>query len=224
MGRAVLNTVISRVRSSLRWPVSFVQGTERNLAIVTNPWERTHTIEVPDDLVDWRPIELLHELAHAYLAETVHPLLSTAYFTPGTPDVYVTPFWWPHRVTTDWYADALLMKWCPDEAREEILEHLRYALDLATKLPTPHAPDDVFYRFTGGLFYAQALKWHLWPSQKPPPGLYCEVAETLLKVDPFKPRLNTVRTLINQLAGLVTDKRVRLVNEDGIELWDVYTP
>jgi len=200
-----MQEIIDRVKQQLRWAV--VQKiTENDCEITSDPWMRTHTILVP---MSPRPIEHLHELAHATLAER-HHLLGTSYFATGTPPGSITLLTWPCRAASDWFADDLLMQWCPDAERAEIREHIGYMAvlgDVSTEAISG-----------GGLMFAQGVKY-LGQNVRRIPAGYRPAAKTLLAVDPRKPSIAAKRDLINNLAALTCPLRLELGHEDGVDVW-----
>ena len=213
-----LNEIIKGVRDGLAWPVKHEEHDQPDLIITSDPYARTHTVSFPRvRRSEVRTIEYLHELAHAHLAEKVHHLLSTAYFRHGTPDEQIYDFIWPQRTAADWYADALLMKWCRKEGTAEILEHLQYVLR-----PINLAPEEMkFITFGGGLICAQAAYWRL--RSFTIPSMYRPVARILRDFDPYDVTLLSMETLVNTLAGLVTNRRIRLTSDDetDVGIWEI---
>lgn len=201
---------IEQVSSRLAWRVEHKPGAG-DIEITSDPWQRTHTIKIPTSGSEWRDIEYLHELAHARLAEH-HHLLSTSYFVRGVSQEEITPLVNPIRVASDWFADALLMLWCPDEETAEIREHTGYALR--------YDGDDPDMIYGGGLMLAQACQWLALPIEEVP-DRYKPAAEVLLAVDPNIPTVKKKRNLINALAALTCNLRVHIAREDGMDLWRI---
>lgn len=203
-----IKTKIKEITAALQWPVTHVQGA-RDLEITSDPWARTHTIHIPQAGADWRDIEYLHELAHATLAEK-HHLLSTAYFAAGWKQQDLDALTNPIRVASDWFADHLLMKWCPAEEAAEIREHADYARGYAER--------DIIMIWGGALALAQAVKY-LGDKPHDIPRRYRRIADILLSVDPAYPGVAAKRDLINRLAALTCNQRVALTMDDGMDVW-----
>lgn len=201
---------IQQVSSRLTWRVEHETGA-RDLEITSNPWSRTHTIKLPTIGSEWRDIEYLHELAHARLAEH-HHLLSTAYFMRGISQEEIAPLINPCRVASDWFADALLMLWCPADESAEIREHAGYAIR--------YEGDDSDMIYGGGLVMAQAVHW-LALQREEVPIQYRPVMEVLLSVPPETPSVKAKREIINQLAGLTCLSRVHLTRQEGMDVWRI---
>lgn len=201
---------IAEVTAALRWPIKHVQG-GRDLEISTDPWAHTHTIRMPTQGADWREIEYLHELAHATLAER-HHLLATAWFARAAVREDYEPLTNAIRVASDWFADDLLMQWCPDEESAEIREHADYACS--------YMEHDIIMQYGGGLALAQAVHY-LGDKIHTVPRRYRPIADALLAIDPGTPSVAAKCNLINALAAITTNKRVALTNEEGHDVWRI---
>lgn len=201
---------IDQVTSRLKWRIEHETGSG-DLEIISDPWQRTHTIRLPSSGSAWRDIEYLHELAHARLAEH-HHLLSTAYFVRGVSQEEIAPLVNPCRVASDWFADALLMLWCPYEEAAEIREHAGYALR--------YDSDDPDMLYGGGLILAQATRW-LALRVEEIPDRYRPVVKILTAVSPDVATVKKKRELINALAALTCPMRVHLAREEGKDVWRI---
>ncbi|MBT8339498.1 MAG: hypothetical protein HKP58_08785 [Desulfatitalea sp.] len=204
---------ILEIRRLLKWKVFEIYAPPRAMEIVSDPWQRSHTIYLPQPDDDWRDIEYLHELAHSYLAETVHPLLGTAYFAKGTPQKWIDRFEWPKRTAADWFADDLLIRWCPDEEREEIAEHVEL-------MANAKSFTDQFLKFGAGLMFAQAVQYRV--AHPPVPREVAPVVEILRGIRPNNPSLRNMRRLINRLATLTTAHQLIVVSEpNNFDVWGI---
>ena len=210
---------INEVLAALTWRVEHEKGA-RDLEITSDPWSRTHTIKMPTAGPDWRDIEYLHELAHATLAER-HHLLSTAYFERGIAQSGIDPLINPIRTASDWFADDLLMQWCPHEEAAEIREHAGYILD---NLAGFALQGEVLYG--GGLFLAQQVHYRgvslcLYQNRDALSWQFRRVVDILLDFDPSRPTVAEKRNLINRLAGLTCKMRVHITRQDGMDVWRI---
>jgi hypothetical protein len=118
----------------------------------------------------------------------------------------------PIRVASDWFADALLLLWCPAEEAAEIREHVDYAVH--------YEGDDPDMVYGGGLMLAQACRY-LALRREEIPQQYRLVSEVLLSVDPDVPTVRKKRELINKLAALTCNLRVHIAREEGMDLWRI---
>lgn len=204
--------LIEEKTAALTWPVKHELGAS-DLEITSNPWIRSHTIKMPTSGPDWRPIEYLHELAHATLAER-HHLLSTAFFARGYAQADIERLVNPIRCASDWLADYLLMQWCPEEEKGEVREHAEFVLE------APASPD-VEFLYMGGLILAQAEVYLGEPRSKVPRS-YKKVITVL--ADDFPPvfAVRAKERLINRLASLTSDLRVSFCQDGGMDVWQIH--
>lgn len=221
-----LKSLIKKTESSLKWPVSVVHHGD-TLEICSDHEERRHIITWPADLKaagQVRDIEHLHELAHATLCETVHPLFSTSYFENVPPSVLdqIAPAF---RACSDWFADAWLMTVAPSAEGPDIDEH--YDLVTRTLQEQPLATAELL--FGASLIIAEAIHW-----RKARPSLGGQVKETVdafLSVPPEKPSVVKYQRLINLLltpfkyhAELTEDGGAWLVTHHGDSTPDTAKP
>ena len=206
-----MHHLIEEKKSALTWQVSHEMGA-RDLEITSDPWSRTHTIKMPMSGADWRPIEYLHELAHATLAER-HHLLSTAFFARGYSQSDINQLINPIRCASDWLADHLLMQWCPEEEKAEIREHA----DMVRQLADP--PDNGLL-YMGGLMLSQS-EAYLGKQREKAPRPYRKVIFTLMEEFPPGFAVRVKQRLINRLASLTTNLSVSIVQDDGMDVWQI---
>ena len=207
---------IRRLRRRLGWTVREIRGGRRGYFEVTsNPRTRVHTITWPAAGDPVRPIEVVHELIHAHLAETVHPQFSGSWFRRGTPDHQVAACVWPCRAAGDWFVDHRLQAMCPAEFAAEVREHaglVRRALS--------RTPGGIQLQVSAGLFYAQAEKY-LGETEKNIPAAVSAAMRVFLSVPPESPDLPALARLINGLLALRVDFSVRPVLDGGMEVWEI---
>ncbi|MGD0660638.1 MAG: hypothetical protein ABSD38_21465 [Syntrophorhabdales bacterium] len=106
----------------------------------------------------------------------------------------------PVQVTGDWFVDALLVRWVPDEEREDIVEHLR----MVRSRVGPDSPPPLL--LGAALIWAEAA-YHLRERARAEKPLQ-SIIETLLSVDPFKPTEAAFEVLFNGLLDLFTPYQV----------------
>ena len=123
-----LKALIKKTQAALRWPVVVVTSGD-TLMITSTARPPQHIVTMPADLKSAgqvRDIEYLHELAHATLCETVHPIFSTNTIEADAETIsLVSPAF---RACSDWFADAWLMKVAPNGELSEIDEHLELVM------------------------------------------------------------------------------------------------
>jgi hypothetical protein len=196
-------------------------GTSAEFQVVSSPHRREHTIFWPasdSPAGPPREIELLHELVHALLCEQVHHQFSGHYFKRGTPETQIQIVAWACRAAADWFVDARLMKLAPDWERAEIQEHFGIVCRVVQAGPPQ---GDLFFLLSAGLMIAQAVKYL--GIQVRTAGQLAQVVNAFLSTPPEKPSVRALEELINKLLTVYTGLRVRLVNDGGLEVWEVVT-
>ncbi|MHC1697766.1 MAG: hypothetical protein AB9919_06860 [Geobacteraceae bacterium] len=208
-----LKNLINRTRSSLRWRIIEQTHDQDTIEIVSDRTECTHTILTPTNPSPQNPlrdIEYLHELAHATLCETVHPVFSTHYFAAGTPAEGIRTLTPIMRAASDWFADQWLIEHCPELERVEIEEHYELAM---SALQQATGPVEAEVLYGTALMLAQGIKYLGKPDNTG--GQLREVVGAFLLVRPEKPTDKKMETLINRLSAPHSDLRVVLLN-DGV--------
>lgn len=193
-----LKALIKKTQAALRWPVVVVTRGD-TLEIHSDHLQRKHTITLPADYGnagDIRDIEYLHELAHATLCETIHPLFSTSCFqgcSQQTLDTIAPAF----RACSDWFADAWLMKVAPELETAEIEEHCNLVLKTLEKgsKGTPEFLFGAALMIAQGIYYC-GYKLNLGGSLK-------QAVDAFLSVPPEKPTLQKYEKLVNLLLAII---------------------
>ncbi|RQW89954.1 MAG: hypothetical protein EHM79_02285 [Geobacter sp.] len=203
-----LKNLINRTRSALRWRIIEQTHNQDTIEIVSDRTERTHTILTPANPSPQNPlrdIEYLHELAHATLCETVHPVFSTHYFAADTPAEDIRTLTPIVRAASDWFADQWLMEHCPELERAEIEEH--YELAMAA-LRRASGPVEAEVLYGTALMIAQGIKYL--SKLNNTGGQLRDVVNAFLSVRTEKPTAKKMEFLINSLASPYTNLRVIL--------------
>jgi hypothetical protein len=214
-----LKNLINRTRSALRWRVIEQVHNKNSIEITTDREKQTHTIFTPANPSPQNPlrdIEYLHELAHATLCETIHPVFSTHYFAIGTRDDDIRALTPIIRAASDWFADEWLMETCPELERAEIEEH--YDLIIAS-LQRATGPVSAELLYGSSLMIAQGIKYLGKPNNTG--GQLNEVVAAFLSVRPDKPTVAKFENLINRLAAPYCPLRVRQIHDGQIDVWEV---
>jgi len=206
-----LSDIITRTINSLQWELyhELAEGAT-TCRITSDPIRRRHIIHLPQ-ASNVSAMDYLHELAHAVLGEQ-HHLLSTSYFERGTSTAHCDLMVNPVLVATDWLADYILYIWAPDGLKSEIIA--------LTDIVANIRDNQTQSLFFGGLIYAESV-YYLQLKRHQVPRRYRCVTDILLAHDPVNPSVHKLRYIINDLAGLVCDKRLTLVNDDGLDVWKI---
>ena len=214
----VIRKAIKKLRTSLKWRVLEKCTSDSTFHISSNHCKKEHVIYIPSgshQAGPLRPIEYLHELCHAKLAETVHPQFSSQAFKRGTPDEQIRQMAIACRVASDWFADELLCSFAPEEFKSEVAEHF----ELIARALSQSSTGDPFLVFSTGLIIAQAIRYL---GQKVEArGDLASIVNALLATDPAKPTIQALKTLLNGLLGTYCGYQVSLVDDGGMEVWEV---
>lgn len=217
----MIDRVIQDIRSRLTWPVREEVNERGYFEISSSPRLREHVISWPapgSPAGPPRDIELAHELVHALLAEQVHHQLSGQYFARNTPPEHIRAVGWACRAAADWFVDAVLMELAPDQERAEIEEHFGIICRVFRAGP-PQA--DVFFLLSAGFIIAQAVRYL--GVRVETGGQLARVVDAFLSTPPENPSVQALEGLINKLLAAYTGLRVRLVDDGGLEVWEVFT-
>jgi hypothetical protein len=191
------------------------------MQITTDPWRKTHTIHIPKHPgpdADLERYYLEHEYAHACLAETVNPLLSTAYFVPGTPDDLVSASEYVFKTASDWFADGLLSSIFPDRFRADTADVLTLLID--NFRDKGGLPDTDYDRLSYALLLAQAAHYVIGPDAPPFVGPKIRtLRDAFIRRDPTRPSRDAMRLLLNDLLYPVNRTQVSIVQSDGVDVW-----
>jgi len=213
----VVRKAIKKLRASLKWRVLWNYGSDSTFHIVSDQFAKEHIIYIPSGSSDnpLRLIEYLHELCHAKLAETVHPQFSAQLFKRGTPDEHIEQMAMACRVASDWFADELLYSLAPEELKAEVAEHL----ELIARALSQSFAGQPFLVYSAGLIIAQAIRYL---GQKVEArGDLAHIVDALLATDPARPTIQALENLLNGLLGTYCGYQVRLVDDGGVEVWEV---
>lgn len=211
-----IKKLIKRTRHRLAWPVREIVSGD-TLMITSDHQARHHLITIPVS-GGLRDMEYLHELAHATLCETIHPMFSTQYFKRGTDPAHIALITPASQTASDWFADAWLMQVAPVEELAEIEEH--FALICRGLQRDPSGTPE--HLFGSAMIIAQALKYG--GAEISCGGVLRQAVETFLAVDPAPPTVSALAALVSGLLSILYPYRVRLVQDDDLAAWEVYEP
>ncbi len=212
-----IRNLIRRTRDRLSWPLTEITKGD-TLEIVSDHWHKTHRITWPKETSPAgavRDIEYLHELAHAVLCETVHPMFSTHYFVAGYADNQLRDIAPAIRAANDWFADEWLMKRCPQEEGAEIAEH--FALVKRRLERDPSGSVELLYG--AALIIAQAI--HYFHEDIPCGGQLGDLIQAMLAIPPGHPTIENLETLTNKLIAATSNIQLARVKENGVEIWKI---
>ena len=221
MSLALYDT-IKTVKASLTWPVKneredSTPGPLANaLSIQTDPVARRHTIYLPNHLDAVPPLDYLHELVHAKLAEKAHPQLSSQYFAADIPQEAIDLVFPASVAAADWFVDEALHTLAAAPLEAQIAEDhavMQRALSSRTR---PIPPLD-FLAYA--LAVAQVERYCLIRTE--PRGPLATAVAAFQAVPPDTPSLGAITDLTNRLLRLYAPLAVEAINEDGVDVWVV---
>lgn len=225
MANHKMKRTIRQMKDKLQWQVVETTNTSDVLEIISNPDTRVHHIYLPPADRDLREIEYLHELCHAYLAETVSPVFGGILVSPRIlqlPKYEQECITAAVRVASDWYVDDVLYKLCKQESIAEIVEHFNY-VNSVSSVDLVGSPELVYF---GGFIAAQYA--HYVKNSLPVNTLeaFNDVAGSLLRFDHAMPSAEDKLKLLNVL---LRDKAITLIlldlhNTPTLDLADPATP
>ena len=206
------------MRKQLAWSLRDDPGGEL-FEISSSPWEKEHVIKFPQGATSDppRPIEYLHELMNAQMAEVVHPLFSTSYFASETPAEVLDVVAPALRAAGDWFVNVRLMDLCQDDFRQEIQEHVDLLLDSAQSRNA--LGEGAFLMMSAGFILAQSIKYLGAPVR--PQGDLAGVVDVFLACRTERPSVYKLQNLANNLLALYCPYRVRIAVDDGQDVWYV---
>lgn len=203
----------------LKWKVEY-QHSGRDCEITSIPKEKRHIICLPTGGDELREIEVIHEYAHAYLCETIHPQFSTNRFKQGTSKGLLQELAPVFRAASDWFADALLMRDFAERERNEITEHVNMMLAAYSSTIKAEMPFEILIGFS--LMTAQAKHYSVKGEIPRLSGNGFLMEKAFLSILPEKPTIKKFKKLLNRLLAVFTTRRVRLVQDNNQQVWEIY--
>lgn len=220
MKKKTLRSIAKKVRDQLQWATLDKPEPVNLVRVFSDPRRRAHTFIVPDDpKVSRDHLAYINALGHAILCEQVHPLFAAnSYFANSTDKPRFVALAPALNAGTEWFIGHWLMETCPEPAKE----HLREVLDIVEKAISAPQPPPIDVFLDSARIVAQAIKYLKEPIDCG--GVLKEAVDTFLAISPERPTKSACVKLINCLMATYTTMRARLVDEDGVDVWDVYEP
>jgi hypothetical protein len=209
-----IKSKIAEVKQSLKWRVEYQLNDTKDVEILSNPEAQTHTIYWPDNPKDpVRPLEHLHELAHAVLSER------DLFLAGGVFDLNVQDHQYnlipAIRAVDDWWADYLVNDWAPEEFQADVADHLEMIHRvLQNKSLYPHEFFGIALIIAQGVYYCGAevsLPGHLQPA-----------VQAFLDHPPDKPSRRAGEEIAQALFDVVKfDLKIKFIEDEGKPFWTV---
>lgn len=208
-----IEKAIMDVKNKLTWRLVTRKGDEYK--IMSNPFERTHTIYSTKELMAIsHEYAELHELVHAYLGETVCVLLSTPVYNTKEDKEYFSKFEFAFNIAQDWFVDNYCIKLI---GIETYIKYNNWIQTIKMCIPYLNITEDEedSKKFLFGYALAtlavngiENISIHLRTINK--------VKKILVKTTTEPSKENYVQ-LVNNLLKVFTDKQIVARNIDGVE-------
>lgn len=215
-----ISRIISTARDQLLWPVLEREHDQPVVRIMTNPREHSHVIYLPKgDEVLSSELDYLHEIGHALFCERYHPLFAAnAYFSQSTNKRDFEAIAPALSVSVDWFLSSWMVEQTPRRIKDQWRENLAVAEEILQNPTMP--PYEVFLDMA--LVIAQTINFCR-------EGIDCagildDAVKSFLDTPPDNPSVEAVISLLNRILSFVTDKRARLVNDGGSDIWELVSP
>jgi hypothetical protein len=215
-GFASIDRAIATVRKGLAWEVKTeVVGNECD--IVSDESERCHHIRLPSH-DPYHGTAMLHELCHAHLAESAHPLFGSNIFSTDTEKEWLLTSGWAFKLAGDWFVDELGHAHVPAAFNMELKE------DLAPVSNSLHLVAQMSPAQLSGVALVIAQSMRYLQHTVAVDGILAELVQACLASDPSNPTVENLTALVNRLLlsspgvqGRVM--QVECVLEGGIHVW-----
>jgi len=210
------------LEEELRWPVEEVKTEDALLSVSCDPRVRQHYFFLPREREKLSDIQRVRCLAHAWLAEKVHPLFSVvvAECPDGFPENAFSETLWPVlSISRVWFADAVVVDHCPEGGRNDVKARLNM---LDEMFPSGKLQASLSDYLEVALILAEGKVFC--GIERPTMGKLADMADVFTGADPFSPSLDALKDLNNRLLGLWSPFRVNAAGnaEMGMDVWQVF--
>jgi hypothetical protein len=220
MKAETVKSLIKRVRGGLEWPVLEQPHELPAVRIVSYPRTKSHVILVPDKSHQGSTeLDYLHELGHATMCEQVHPVFSASshFASPDSQRHYlmVVP---ALNAASDWFICQWQMELAPEVSRRQMKKGLKVAEQVLGLEQLP--PLGII--LDSASVIAQNIHYLEEPIECD--GVLQTAVDAFLGIPPDKPCAENCELLVNRLMATYTDRRARLLLNDGIYCWEILQP
>jgi hypothetical protein len=218
-GTENLEAITNRVLQNLSWKIVQVHQDRDSPALYSDYRRQTHILTLPRGarVEDMPLVDLLHELGHAALAETIDPIFSAIRISQANElDHLVTAVVLPAlNSVNDWFVEAWLMSLLPEAEARDVLSTSR-----TVRIFSRLSPDAETF-FTQTLLIAKARKYLEMPIPVVP-KYYAPVIDAFLRTDPVKPSVDAAEGLANAILHPFLEEKLLLDREN--HEWRVVVP
>lgn len=208
------------LEGELSWPLEEVETKESLWSVSCDPAGKRHYFFLPENK-ELSEIQRKRGIAHAWLAEKVHPLFSAvvAECPDGLPEKVFTKTLWPVlSVSRVWFADALVVKSTPEPGRNDTRARLGF---LDKTFPSGGVEGSLSDYLEAALILAEGRVFC--GTRRPCSGKMAEMVEAFVRVDPFDPSIGALEKLDNELLAVWSPYRVAVARKDELDMdiWKV---
>ncbi|MFP4481837.1 MAG: hypothetical protein ACLFN0_03475 [Thermovirgaceae bacterium] len=213
---------LGALEEELQWPVEEVKTEDALLSVSCDPRVRQHYFFLPREGKKLSDVQRIRCLAHAWLAEKVHPLFSVvvAECPDGFPEKAFSETLWPVlSISRVWFADAVVVDHCPESASADVKARLNILEEIFPSGKLQGALSDcleaALILAEGNIFCG---------IERQVRGKLADMADVFTGTDPFSPSLDVLKDLNNRLLGLWSPFRVDVAEnaEMGMDTWQVF--
>jgi hypothetical protein len=210
--------LINEIKEKLTWSYLERDSNMPVIRVTSDVEKQTHYIHMPDELHNKSgDLDFLHELGHATLCESVHPIFATNGQFPGWANKkQFLPLLPALSAACDWFVCHWQNELMPKEMQAQINESMPIVEEILSKEDLP--PIEII--LDSALIIAEAILYYKEPIDCD--GPLKNIVEAFLSIPPDKPSEEAGVLLINKLLATYTDLRARLVPEGDISVWEIY--
>lgn len=212
--------LLKKVQGDLTWS-HIERDTEMPvIRVVSDIGRKTHFIHMPDKLHNKSSdLDFLHELGHATLCETIHPVFATNGQFPQMANkkqfLQLLP---ALNAASDWY----VCHWQRELMQKKMDAQIRESLPIVEEiLGKPELPP-IEIILDASLIVAEAIVYLNEPIDCD--GVLKSIVDTFLSMPPDQPSEENCVLLVNRLMSAYSDMRARLVPDESFSVWEMYQP
>jgi len=218
MTKKSMKPVIKKVRDALSWSTLERDSDLPVIRIVSDIKNKSHLIYMPDESRNKSSdLDYLHELGHATLCESVHPVFATnGQFAQMVNKKQFLPLLPALSAACDWFIGHWQRELLPAEMDTQIKESITVVEEVLGMENLP--PIEII--LDAALIIAQAIRYLDEPIDCD--GVLQAIVDAFLAVPPDQPSEENCVLLVNSLLAAYTDLRARLVPDVDYSVWEVY--
>ena len=204
---AVVDRAIRKIMKGLQWEVTISEvGTKCD--IESDELKKCHHIRLPKH-DPYKGLSTLHELCHANLAETVHPLFGAFIFASDSKKELVIASSSALQMAGDWFVDELEHSHAPGPYKKELAADFGMVPEIL-KLQQI----DLRALCSTALLIAQSRRYLSFTIEVE--GFLAELIHALEETDPSLPTIENLMKLANRLLQVLHEKLGQLIQVECV--------